>query len=63
MLAADWFPLILWTVFCNISYGMPVLAAINKHAKKTIDVHLMIVDPDVILKHLQHWSKHAKRAL
>jgi ribulose-phosphate 3-epimerase len=26
--------------------GMPVLEAINKHAKKTIDVHLMIVDPD-----------------
>src|SRR5690554_4700232 len=30
----------------NISFGMPVLAAIQKHAKKTIDVHLMIVDPD-----------------
>ena len=30
----------------NISFGMPVLDAINKHAKKTIDVHLMIVDPD-----------------
>ena len=25
---------------------MPVLKAISKHAKKTIDVHLMIVDPD-----------------
>lgn len=25
---------------------MPVLQAISKHAKKTIDVHLMIVDPD-----------------
>jgi ribulose-phosphate 3-epimerase len=25
---------------------MPVLEAITKHAKKTIDVHLMIVDPD-----------------
>jgi ribulose-phosphate 3-epimerase len=30
----------------NISFGMPVLEAIQKHAKKTIDVHLMIVDPD-----------------
>ena len=30
----------------NISFGMPVLKAISKHAKKTIDVHLMIVDPD-----------------
>jgi ribulose-phosphate 3-epimerase len=29
---------------------MPVLAAIAKHAKKTIDVHLMIVDPDRYIK-------------
>ena len=34
----------------NISYGMPVLQAINKHAKKTLDVHLMIVDPDRYIK-------------
>jgi ribulose-phosphate 3-epimerase len=30
----------------NISFGMPVLEAIKKHAKKNLDVHLMIVDPD-----------------
>ncbi len=30
----------------NISFGMPVLEAIKKHAKKSLDVHLMIVDPD-----------------
>jgi ribulose-phosphate 3-epimerase len=30
----------------NISFGMPVLKAIKKHAKKTLDVHLMIVNPD-----------------
>jgi ribulose-phosphate 3-epimerase len=30
----------------NISFGVPVLAAINKHAKKPLDVHLMIEDPD-----------------
>jgi ribulose-phosphate 3-epimerase len=30
----------------NISFGMPVLKAITKHAIKTIDVHLMIVKPD-----------------
>ena len=30
----------------NISYGMPVVKAIQKHATKPLDVHLMIVDPD-----------------
>ena len=34
----------------NISFGMPVLEAIAKHATKTIDVHLMIVDPDRYIK-------------
>jgi ribulose-phosphate 3-epimerase len=34
----------------NISFGMPVLAAINKHAKKPLDVHLMIEDPDRYLQ-------------
>lgn len=30
----------------NISYGMPVIKAIARHATKPLDVHLMIVDPD-----------------
>ncbi|MCW5517670.1 ribulose-phosphate 3-epimerase [Muriicola sp. Z0-33] len=34
----------------NISYGMPVIKAIAKHATKPLDVHLMIVDPDRYIK-------------
>lgn len=34
----------------NISFGIPVTAAINKHAKKPLDVHLMIVNPDNYLE-------------
>ena len=45
---ADWFHVdIMDGVFVpNISFGFPVLKAIQKHAKKTMDVHLMIVEPD-----------------
>jgi ribulose-phosphate 3-epimerase len=46
--SADWFHVdIMDGVFVpNISFGFPVVKAIKKHAKKPLDVHLMIVDPD-----------------
>jgi ribulose-phosphate 3-epimerase len=34
----------------NISFGLPVVKAVNKHAQKPLDVHLMIVDPDRYLQ-------------
>jgi len=45
---ADWFHIdVMDGVFVpNISFGMPVMKAIKRHAKKPMDVHLMIVDPD-----------------
>ncbi|MGZ3865513.1 MAG: ribulose-phosphate 3-epimerase [Bacteroidia bacterium] len=45
---AQWFHVdIMDGVFVpNISFGFPVVKAIKKHAKKPLDVHLMIVNPD-----------------
>lgn len=49
---ADWFHIdVMDGMFVpNISFGIPVIKAIKKHAKKPLDVHLMIVDPDRYIK-------------
>jgi ribulose-phosphate 3-epimerase len=54
---ADWFHVdIMDGVFVpNISFGFPVLKALQKDAKKPLDVHLMIVDPD---KYVNEFAKH-----
>ncbi len=45
---ADWFHLDVMDgrFVPNISYGMPIIAQMKKLAKKTMDVHLMIVEPE-----------------
>ena len=45
---ADWFHIdVMDGLFVpNISYGMPVIEAIKKHATKPLDVHLMIEKPE-----------------
>ena len=49
---AQWFHLdVMDGVFVpNISFGMPVIKSIAAHAKKPLDVHLMIIDPDRYIK-------------
>lgn len=52
---ADWFHIdVMDGMFVpNISFGFPVIKAIKKHAKKPMDVHLMIVDPDRYLQNFK----------
>jgi len=53
---ADWFHIdVMDGVFVpNISFGFPVLNAVKKYAKKPLDVHLMIVNPD---KYIEDFAK------
>ena len=38
----------------NISFGLPVLKAIKKHAQKPLDVHLMIAEPERYIKEFKN---------
>ncbi|MDR1792103.1 MAG: ribulose-phosphate 3-epimerase [Bacteroidales bacterium] len=49
---ADWFHLDIMDghFVPNLSFGFPVVKAIANHAKKPIDIHLMIEKPDIYIE-------------
>ena len=53
---ADWFHIDVMDghFVPNISYGMPVIQAIKKHARKPLDVHLMIEKPE---RYIEEFAK------